>query len=197
MTPGFCGGRWGENLARGQPAEPSGSAIVAGDCDGAGLGREEGRPPTTSRDPIHNPAGIKVNKELLATKAHFSIVELSNLGGLVMPVILALTFEDDSTEEVRIPAEIWRRNSERVTKLLITEKPIVSITLDPHLETADIDLDNNHWPRRPVPSRFQLFKSQGRGSGDNPMRRAQEAETKAQEAQSKESEDKTDEADDT
>ncbi|WP_206352310.1 M1 family metallopeptidase [Tautonia rosea] len=129
-------------------------------------------------------------KELLATKAHFSIVELSNVGGLVMPVILELTFEDDSTEEVRIPAEIWRRNAERVTKLLITEKPVVSITLDPYLETADIDLENNHWPRRPTPSRFQLFKSQGRGSGENPMQKARKAEQKKDASDGETSEEK-------
>lgn len=119
-------------------------------------------------------------KELLATKANFYVVELSNIGGLVMPVILELEFEDGTTEEVRIPAEIWRRNSERVTKLLLTEKEVASITLDPYLETADIDLDNNHWPRRPVPSRFQLFKSQGR-PGENPMRRARAFEAREKE----------------
>ena len=41
---------------------------------------------------------------------------------------------------------------------MMTKKEIRSITLDPHLETADTDLENNSYPRRPVKSRFQLFK---------------------------------------
>jgi hypothetical protein len=127
-------------------------------------------------------------KELLATRANFYVVDLANLGGLIMPVILELEYEDGSTEEVRIPAEIWRRDAEKVSKLLLTEKTVASITLDPHLETADIDLDNNHWPPRAVPTRFQLFKSEGRGGGGNPMRAAQEAEKKEQEEAEKKDE---------
>ena len=124
-------------------------------------------------------------KELLETEANFYIVELENVGGLVMPVILELEFEDGETEEVRIPAEIWRRNADRVSKLLLTKKQVASITLDPHLETADIDLDNNHWPPRAVPTRFQLFKSERRG-GNNPMRRALDADQKAKAAEADE-----------
>ena len=97
-------------------------------------------------------------RELLEEKRNFYVVDLSNLGGLVMPVIFDIEFEDGSHEELRIPAEIWRRNNERVRKLFITEKTVKSITLDPHLETADVDLENNHWPRKIAKSRFQLFK---------------------------------------
>jgi hypothetical protein len=31
--------------------------------------------------------------------------------------------------------------------------------LDPKLETADIDLVNNHWPRKMIQSKFELYKS--------------------------------------
>ncbi len=115
-------------------------------------------------------------KELLETSHNFYVVELENLGGLVMPVILGIEYEDGSTDELRIPAEIWRRNSERVSKLILASQEIKSLTLDPNLETADIDLENNYWPRKVVPSRFQLFKQQE--SSRNPMQRAQEAEKK-------------------
>ena len=86
------------------------------------------------------------------------MIDLSNVGGLVMPVIFDIEFEDGSHEELRIPAEIWRRNNKRVSKLFVTEKTIQSLTLDPHLETADVDLENNHWPRKIIKSRFKLFK---------------------------------------
>ncbi len=112
-------------------------------------------------------------KKLLETKQNFYVVKLSNPGGLVMPVILEFQFEDGSQDEVRIPAEIWRRDHQRVSKLYITDKTIKSITLDPHLETADVELSNNHWPPQLVKSRFKIFKERKR---QNEMQRAKSPE---------------------
>jgi hypothetical protein len=81
-------------------------------------------------------------------------------------VILAVEYKDGKKEEIRIPAEIWRRNNQKVSKLLVTPKEVASITLDPHQETADTDLSNNHWPARPVKTPFQLFKEK---EAPNPM----------------------------
>ena len=39
-----------------------------------------------------------------------------------MPIILEFTFEDGTTEVQRIPAEIWRRNTEEVSKVFIFNK---------------------------------------------------------------------------
>ena len=111
-------------------------------------------------------------KKMLESKRNFYIVDIENVGGLVMPVIIEMTFEDDTKKEVRIPAEIWRRNNLKVSKMLVTEKLVKSITLDPHLETADIDLSNNHFPPRITKSRFELFKMSRRGGGQNPMKQA-------------------------
>jgi hypothetical protein len=105
-------------------------------------------------------------KGLLKTSLDFYLVELRNLGGLVMPVILQIDYADGTSEEMRIPAEIWRFNHSLAKKLILSEKEIRSIVLDPHLETADTDLDNNAWPPRPARSRFQLFKEEKR---PNPM----------------------------
>ncbi len=89
----------------------------------------------------------------------FYVLNFSNKGGLVMPIILQISYADNSTEEYRIPAEIWRRNPFRVSKLLIRDKEITDIVVDPHLETADVDLNNNYYPRRILPSRIEAFKS--------------------------------------
>ncbi len=112
-------------------------------------------------------------KKLLATRNNFYIVDFKNLGGLVMPIVLEIEFEDGTKSELRIPAEIWRRNHEAVSKLIITDKPIKGLTLDPHLETADVDLNNNYFPPRIAKSRFQLFKS---SKQKNEMQKAAAAE---------------------
>ncbi|MFN3181957.1 MAG: M1 family metallopeptidase [Nannocystaceae bacterium] len=106
---------------------------------------------------------------LRASKKKFYTVQFENVGGLVMPIILDVTFEGGRHQEVRIPAEVWRKNPRRVTKLLVVDDPIVAITVDPHLETADIDLSNNHWPPKVQKSRFQLYKERKK---KNPMQKA-------------------------
>ena len=126
-------------------------------------------------------------KALLKSRTNFYVVDLKNVGGLIMPIFMELEFTDGSKEEIRIPAEIWRQNSEEVSKLITTAKEIKTITLDPKLETADCDLSNNYLPRKVVPSRFKLFKGSRRG-GSNDMRRAKDAEEKAKKAAAKKKE---------
>ena len=53
---------------------------------------------------------------------------------------------------------IWARTPWKVTKLLVTDRPIRSLTVDPHWETADVDVHNNHFPRRIHESRLEAFK---------------------------------------
>ncbi len=111
-------------------------------------------------------------KELLESSDHFYNISVKNNGGIPMPVILQFEFEDGSTELHRLPAEIWRMNSDKITKVFITDKPIMSITLDPYLEIADINTEDNYWPPRSQPSRFQVFKQRMRDM-ENPMQREQ------------------------
>ncbi|QJX47322.1 M1 family metallopeptidase [Hymenobacter taeanensis] len=110
-------------------------------------------------------------QEILKKGLNFYQVELKNLGGLVMPVIIQMTYTDGTNEVVNIPAEIWRRNNAEVTKVFITEKPVASFTLDPFLQTADTDLSNNGFPRKLAPSRFELFQQQQQPAPQNPMQR--------------------------
>ena len=95
---------------------------------------------------------------------NYYVLEFSNKGGLVMPIILELTFADGSTENQYIPAEIWRRTPKAVNKMIITEKDkeLVSVTIDPRWETADVDINNNHYPRQIIPSRIEAYKSKKR-----------------------------------
>ncbi len=97
-------------------------------------------------------------KEILEKEENFYVLDFSNKGGLVMPIILAITYEDGSEEEIRLPAEIWRLSSSTTRKLLVSDKFISSVVVDPHWETADTDIENNNFPRRVVPSRIEVFK---------------------------------------
>jgi hypothetical protein len=98
-------------------------------------------------------------KKMLKEKSNIYVVEFENVGGLVMPIIFDAEFEDGSMEHFIIPAEIWSKDNEKTSRMFITEKPLVSLTLDPKLETADVDLSNNFYPPKISKSRFELYKS--------------------------------------
>ncbi|MEM7299289.1 MAG: M1 family aminopeptidase, partial [Bacteroidota bacterium] len=112
---------------------------------------------------------------LEAGKNYYELT-FNNKGGLVMPIIIQLEFEDGTIEDRHIPAEIWRANNEQVTKILVTKKVVSSITIDPYLETADTDRTNNYFPPRQQMNRFELYRSNNNwGGGENPMQRARRA----------------------
>lgn len=98
---------------------------------------------------------------------NYYILEFSNAGGLVMPIIIELEYTNGSKEEIRLPVETWRRSPERVKKLLVLENEISNIVIDPQQETADADIENNYYPRRIIPSRVESFKSSGRSGLTN------------------------------
>lgn len=115
-------------------------------------------------------------KEILNAGLNFYQLKLRNKGGLVMPVIVGVTFMDGSEDIIRIPAEIWRKNNEEVSKVLFFEKEVKQFEIDPFLETADVDVNNNYWPQQILPTRFEMYKSSRRGrGGENPMQRDKRA----------------------
>ena len=86
-------------------------------------------------------------------------VDFSNKGGLVMPLPLKVTYADGTNKEVMLPAEIWRRDATKVTRLMISDKQITSISIDDAHQIADANYQNNHFPRKITPSRLQAFKA--------------------------------------
>ena len=85
---------------------------------------------------------------------YFYQVTFDKPGGLVMPIIVELTYEDGTTEVQKFPAQIWRMNDKEVSRTFATKKQITKITIDPKLETADVDVSNNVWPKVETKSKF-------------------------------------------
>ncbi|MBN2868117.1 MAG: M1 family peptidase, partial [Flavobacteriaceae bacterium] len=89
---------------------------------------------------------------------YFYNVTFEKPGGLVMPIIVEYTYADGTSKTETYPAQIWRLNDKEVSKAVASEKEIVKITVDPKLETADVDTSNNTWPREEQTSEFDNFK---------------------------------------
>ena len=122
-----------------------------------------------------------VERELLNSDLNYYQLDFTNHGGLVMPLILEFEYKDGTREIERIPAEIWRYRDNAISRVFVTEKEIASVTLDPFLETADVDMSNNYWPPRAQPTRFQLFKQRRPEQRENPMQRKKRAEERQRE----------------
>lgn len=100
------------------------------------------------------------DKAIMAKLENKNIYEitLSNKGGLVMPVIIEWTYKDGTKEIEKIPAEIWRMNERRVRKVFVKEKEVTNIMIDPNMDTADINIEDNIFPKVQQGSRFDAFK---------------------------------------
>jgi len=93
-------------------------------------------------------------KGSLKSPKYFYEVEFNKPGGMIMPILVEITYEDDTVENFKYPAQIWRKNNESAKKVYATEKAIKKIQIDSKLETADIDVTNNTWPKEIVKSKF-------------------------------------------
>ncbi|MCC1483949.1 M1 family metallopeptidase [Winogradskyella immobilis] len=100
-------------------------------------------------------------KDLKSPK-YFYQVTFEKPGGLVMPLIVQYEYADGTKEKITYPAQIWRLNDNRASKSIASEKEIVSITVDPDLETADVDVTNNSWPKEVKQSDFDAFKNRSK-----------------------------------
>lgn len=96
-------------------------------------------------------------KAVLNKAYNYYEIHFKNVGGLIMPIILELVYADGSSEVRHIPVEIWRFNSNEISKVFVTEKPVKEFILDPYLETADTDRNNNYFPQRNKPTRFEMY----------------------------------------
>ena len=112
-------------------------------------------------------------KQILKEDKHYYEIKFKNVGGLVMPIFLDFTLENNTHELVKIPAEIWMKNNTQITKVFAFDKEVKQIELDPFLETADTDRNNNYWPVKVEPTKFELYQYKNRRdkSGTNPMKK--------------------------
>ncbi|MFD1615557.1 M1 family metallopeptidase [Gelatiniphilus marinus] len=94
---------------------------------------------------------------------YFYNITFEKPGGLVMPIIVEYAYADGTFKTEKYPAQIWRFNDNEVNKAIASEKEIISIKIDPNLETADVDTSNNSWPKEEKQSQFDQFKDKIKG----------------------------------
>ncbi|WP_298883745.1 M1 family metallopeptidase [uncultured Polaribacter sp.] len=105
-----------------------------------------------------NPKAMDKYAEGKEVPSYIYSVEFEKPGGLIMPLIVELTYADGSTEKQTFPAQIWMKNDKTVKRVFASTKEIKSIKVDPDMETADVDTSNNSWPKKES-KKFDEFKN--------------------------------------
>ena len=135
-------------------------------------GSEEMKEEMKGRTPVENAPTLNEylmdnftpeERQQMKMPKYFYEVTFNKPGGLVMPIIVEYTYADGTTEKVKYPVQIWRKNDQQVSRALATDKEITKIVVDPDLETADIDTSNNSWPQAEEQNEFEQFKNQNQG----------------------------------
>ncbi|MNK21051.1 hypothetical protein D3C87_393020 [compost metagenome] len=72
-------------------------------------------------------------------------ITVENLGQLPMPTTVEVKFKDGTTEVVKLPVEVWKRNTEWTFQLDST-KEVTQVKLDPQSAVPDVNAKNNIWP---------------------------------------------------
>ncbi|MDB5025305.1 MAG: family metallopeptidase [Mucilaginibacter sp.] len=75
-----------------------------------------------------------------------ALITIDNLEKMAMPVILEIKTVSGKTDRVKLPVEIWERNSSWTFKYPSTEE-IQSVTYDPDKVLPDVNPDNNVWTK--------------------------------------------------
>jgi len=83
----------------------------------------------------------------------YNRITVEQKAGLVMPLHLGITYDDGSSDLIKLPADIWRNNEKTFTYGFFSKKGLSSVTVDPNEVFIDINRENNTWkaPSAPKP----------------------------------------------
>lgn len=71
-----------------------------------------------------------------------AVIKIENIGQLPMPVDMEIKFKDGTTQNMKLPVEIWKRNTEWTFEVP-TAKEITSVQLDPKGTLPDANVADN------------------------------------------------------
>ncbi|MFM9988713.1 M1 family metallopeptidase [Flavobacterium sp.] len=88
--------------------------------------------------------GITKIKYLKNDPKNGALISIENLEKMAMPVVLEIKTKTGNVSRMKLPVEIWQRNTSWVFKTNSTEE-IATITLDPDHKMPDVNPSNNVW----------------------------------------------------
>lgn len=90
----------------------------------------------------------ETDRDALANAGFLYRLSFRNLGGVITPIPLKLTFAGGRSETLTIPAQVWRADPEQAIWSYRSKDELVAAEIDPQWETGDTDRSNNAFPGR-------------------------------------------------
>ncbi len=90
-------------------------------------------------------SSVKEAKNKAGEREGYEIV-VDNLGKLPMPIILGVETASGKKEIVKVPVDVWMRNSSWTVRFPTTEE-VVAVTIDPDHELPEVNAANNTWKK--------------------------------------------------
>lgn len=87
-------------------------------------------------------AGVEAVKQ--GDKLEGYNIRIVNLEKMPMPIILQIKTKSGKTETVKVPVDVWMKNTSWLVRFPSTEE-IESVTLDPDKVLPDSNPDNDTW----------------------------------------------------
>jgi hypothetical protein len=101
------------------------------------------------RDWIYSTARLDQAVDSVSTDSSgHAMVFLSNRGTMILPAELRITYDDGTTESVRLPVEMWNLGP-RFSYRLTSAKRVRRVEVDPRHVLPDLRRSNDLWERRP------------------------------------------------
>ena len=107
-------------------------------------------------------------KELFEFGEMAYVISVKNEGGLIMPLVFDIEFDNGRIRKLEVPVEVWRYEDEVVKIPFISDRKVTRVTLDKANAVSDADLSNNHFPQLIEDGRFKLKPKKKQA---NPMRK--------------------------
>ncbi len=64
-----------------------------------------------------------------------------------MPLQIGVTYDDGTTDVIKLPADIWRNNEKKFTYGFFSKKGLREVVIDPNELFIDINRENNTWKK--------------------------------------------------
>ncbi|WP_121666462.1 M1 family metallopeptidase [Mesonia aquimarina] len=90
---------------------------------------------------------IDIAVEEVVTHEEGYVISVANNAEIPVPVNLTITYADGSTENQRLPVEIWQRG-DTWDYLLKTDKEVEKVQFDAQQQVPDIQADNDTWEQK-------------------------------------------------
>ena len=103
------------------------------------------------------------NELIAANKSNTITNYLETMSRIELLIIDEIGYLELSKETSSLFFRLISKRYEKASTIVTSNKELISVTIDPDAATADVNLNNNAWPKKEADSDFDQFKNKVKG----------------------------------